>query len=264
MNAPVDFQTSLLGNSTASAAMTMATTGLPQPYTPLPTAAPLPPKVITPPKPPSWVKGDPALEKKADRRAAGARNAKLVTEANKSKTRYDFVLFGDSITQFVADKNMDIWNKHFGTLKKSAPLGVSGNTVEELSWRVALGKERFAVSPKCVALLIGINNVKNPGVPEPSEKLDTFLLPYMRAVWPESKIILLGLMPNKFVDVSPTNARYKKIAEKHGVQYALCGTDMVATNTKDFKDGTHPATDGYHKFYSCLKPLVTAAIASFQ
>lgn len=238
----------------------------PQPFLPPTDAAPvmsaptlLPAK---PPAPPSWVKGDPALEKKADRRAAGARNAKLVTEANKSKTRYDFVLYGDSITQFVADKNMDIWNKYFGGMK-SAPLGVSGNTVEEVSWRVALGKERFAVSPKCVAILIGINNLKwSKTAPDPAEKLDAFLLPYMRAVWPDSKILLLGVLPNKFVDVNPTNAKYKKIAEKHGVQYVSCGSDMVPTNTKDFKDGTHPAPDGYHKLYSCLKPLVQAAVAS--
>lgn len=253
----------LFNNPTSIAPVT------PQPYMPPTNSAPVPltpptnsaPVPLTPPTPPSWVKGDPALERRPDRRAAGARHAKLVAEANKTKTRYDFVLFGDSITQMVADKNMDIWNKYFGSLK-SAPMGVSGNTVEELSWRVSLGKERFAVSPKCVALLIGINNVKNPGVPEPSEKLDTFLLPYMRAVWPDSKIILLGLLPNKFVDVGPTNARYKKIAEKHGVQYSLCGTDMVPTSTKDFKDGTHPATHGYHKFYSCLKPLVMAAVAA--
>lgn len=213
------------------------------------------------PRIPSWVKGDPLKDKKPHRRAAGQRNAKIVEEANRSKARYDFVLYGDSITQIVADRHMDIWKRYFGHLQSSAPLGVGGNTVEELSFRLALGKERFQVAPKVVALLIGINNV-NWAKNDPSEKLDQFLVPYLRAIWPDTKLLLLGMLPNKSSNVKPYNTKYKRLAEKHGATYVACGADLDPSNTTYFPDGTHPSAEGYHAIYPCLKAAVDAALRS--
>ena len=129
------------------------------------------------PKPPAWVQGDPEKSPVLARRIAGTRNANIVQTANKKKQKFDFVLYGDSITMIAADKHMDVWNKYFGQNgMKSAPLGIGGDTVQKLSWRIALGKERFVIPPKVVGLLIGINNqgVDNTN---PAAKLYQFLLP---------------------------------------------------------------------------------------
>lgn len=206
-----------------------------------------------PPVVPKWVRGDPAKETRPERRESGARNAQLVQKANKDRTRYDFVLYGDSITNnLVAVKFKDAWAKSFGDLKHAAALGVGGNTVEELSWRVAVGKEKFEVAPRCVAILVGINNIKRVFT-DPVERLDTFLLPWMRATWPTTKIVLLNMLPNADKDVRPFNERYRLVASKHGATYATCGADIDPRNKVDMPDGTHPSAAGYAKILPCLR-----------
>lgn len=238
----------------------------PSGWAPRPTLRPAPVTRAPPPQRapavPAWVRGDPFKETSESRRAAAARNAKIVEAANRAKIRYDFVLYGDSITQYVGDKYMDVWNKHFGHLR-AAPLGIGGNTVEELSYRVALGRERFATGPRVVGILIGINNVNHgrAGSKDPSEKLDQFLLPYLRATWPDSRILLLGMLPCVRADVRPYNAKYRRIAEKHGAQYLACGADLDPADRRYFPDGTHPSAEGYHKVYPCVRRAVDAALS---
>lgn len=240
---------------------TMQTSGKPVPY-----FLRNPPVEIpgTVPPTPSWVRGDPAKEKKASRRAAGARNLKLVKEANSKGTRYDFVLYGDSITQFIADDYMDLWKKHFGDLK-AAPLGVGGNTVEELSWRLVRGGEKFDKGPKVVGVLIGINNLKSEH-DDPTPRLDEFLIPWLRNTWPGSKIILFDMLPNKDVDVRPYNLKYRQMAMKHGsaVSSISCGAGLDPNNPKHLKDGTHPAKDGYETIFRCMRVAVDAMLETYN
>lgn len=193
---------------------------------------------------PSWVRGDPSLEKSPKRRAAGARNAGIVRKANADGVRYDFVLYGDSITQNVADRYMDVWNSHF---RNGVPLGVGGNTVEELSWRLIKGAERFTRGPKTVGLLVGINNLKWTRS-DPAEKLE-FLVPWIRQTWPDTKVLLIGLF-NKTTDVRPTNDKYKALAERHGATFVSCPVT-------DLPDGTHPGANGYRQLFGCLKKYVS-------
>lgn len=212
-----------------------------------------------PPPVPSWVK--PQRETKSKNQVALARNAKLVAAANAAGTQYDFVLYGDSITRNMVDKAPDVWAKFFGHLR-SAPLGVGGHTVEELSHRLAKGGEVFKVSPKVVGVLIGINNLKfdvSRGG-DPAARVDSFLVPYLKAVYPQSRIMLLGILPNKERNVAPHNAKYKALAARHGIDYVECGADINPGSPADLADGTHPAPGGYVKMFTCLRPLVDAAV----
>jgi len=217
------------------------------------------------PKPPVWVQGDPEKSPVLVRRLAGERNASIVQGANLKKEKYDFVLYGDSITMIAADKHMDVWNKYFGQKgMKSAPLGIGGDTVQKLSWRIALGKERFTIPPKVVGLLIGINNqgVDNT---DPAAKLYQFLLPYLKAVYPTTKFILIGLLPNNLGAVRDknrvkANANYKLLAKKFGLQYVDISKGLVPSDKTQFFDGTHPTGAGYEILYSNLQPYVMAAL----
>lgn len=207
---------------------------------------------------PSWVHGDPTKESKPIRRAAGRRNASVVSAANRAGTRYDFVLYGDSITQVLAERDRGVWARHFGHLK-SAPLGVAGNTVEELSWRLAVGKEKFRRGPRVAAVLIGINNLSRGVNGDPAARLDAFLLPWLRATWPDTRLVLLGILPNKRVDVKPWNRKYRAIAKRHGAKFATCGADLDPKGP-DFTDGTHPSKTGYNKMFPCLRALVDSLL----
>ena len=213
------------------------------------------------PRPPSWVRGDPFLDKREKVVAAAKRNAKIVEQANKAGARYDFVLYGDSITQYVGDQYMDVWKQHFGHLGRSAPLGVGGNTVEELSFRLTKGREKFAVGPRVVAVLIGVNNLRS-SKNDPAPLLDEFLVPYIRAIWPDTTLLLLGILPVESHDVRPYNAKYKQIAQKHGAVYLSCGDIIDPRNKRDMPDGVHPSPSGYNKFYPCLRRAVDEALAA--
>ncbi len=70
---------------------------------------------------------------------------------------------GDSITQIIKRTGLkDYFNTQFSPAAGWAayPLGVSGNDVEDLAWRLFSGSERPARAPKAVALLIGVNNLQ--------------------------------------------------------------------------------------------------------
>ena len=216
------------------------------------------------PKPPAWVQGDPEKSPVLARRKAGARNANIVQTANKNNAKYDFVLYGDSITMNAADNHMDVWNKYFGKNgMKSAPLGIGGDTVQNLSWRISLGKERFRIPPKVVGLLIGINNLGVDNT-NPASMLYNFLLPYLKAVYPTTNFILIGLLPNTTGAAKnklrlTANANYKLLANKFGMQYVDISKGLVPSDKNQFFDGIHPTGAGYEMLYSNLQPYVMAA-----
>ena len=184
-------------------------------------------------------------------------NKKLVDAANASKTGYDLVMWGDSITAMLADSaSQKVWKKHFGDIK-AAHLGVSGNTLEQLAWRIMVG-ERFAVDPRCAVILIGINNFnKSQGDVNRME----FLLKWMRAAMPKTKVIVLNILPNaKGLDTRAANENYKKYAAAHGATFSTCGADLDPRNTALVPDGVHLTAAGYERLLGCLKPLVTEAL----
>ena len=238
---------------------------------------PVPPATI--PTPPEWVQGDPEKSPVPARRRAGARNARIVQTANTNNERYDFVLYGDSITMIAADRYMDVWNKYFGQNgMKSAPLGVGGDTVQKLSWRLSLGKERFGIPPKVVGLLIGINNIGLENS-DPVIYLNSFLLPYLKAVYPTSHIILVGLLPNVQL-VTKENMRisannnymmlvkkyrtYSAITNKYDMHYVDISTGLNQADTNQLYDGLHPTAAGYEIIYRNLRPYVMKAMKNAE
>lgn len=214
-----------------------------------PGAPPATPKDV-PPKP-SWAKM--TINERV--REAHNRTTGIVQRANRAALRYDVVLYGDSITTNLTREFAREWSE-FAAGWKAEHLGIEGSSVEELAWRLMDGGEKLALDPRVVILLVGINNLKWGKRQDPSDKLD-YLLGWMRAAMPSSKIVLLGLLPNSVVNVAATNRNFARVAAKHGVTFSSCGSDLNPHNPAHFKDGTHPASEGYRRLFSCLKAVIS-------
>lgn len=183
-------------------------------------------------------------------------NVQLVTDANMKNTRYDVVMYGDSITagfKYLTQAKSG-WLKQYVDVPRFAALGVQGNRVEDLAWRLMAGGEKLVADPTVVVLWIGTNNLRFNEKPQINLEV---LIDWMKTSMPASKIILVSLLPRKQYDVRPTNAAYKALAAKVGVMFAECATDVNPNDPKMFPDGLHPAEPVYHKVFACLGPMIT-------
>lgn len=220
---------------------------------PMPCPAPGPSTIM---EIPSWVQGDPQKSSAHHVRVSGQWNADTVSAANKAEKQLDFVLYGDSITAFVKSKgHMDIFERYFG--KSSAPFGVGGDTVQELAWRL-VNTEQLSVSPKTVAVLIGVNNIRSDKT-NPVPYMDQFLIPYLKSIYPSSEIIIVGLLPNTSktdISTADVNQEYQRISVKYGVRYVDVSNGLTADNPSQFYDGLHPDTIGYDIMFRNLKSQI--------
>ena len=209
----------------------------------------LPPIMKSVPELPAWARM--TVTARVENRLAYC--AKVVQDTNAESKKLDVVMWGDSITEFMRLDHLHVWKAYFSNVQ-SALLGVGGTSIEELTWRM-IEKERLTTSPRCIIIMNGIINLKN-GRKNPAEYMD-FLIGWVRAAMPSTQVVLMALLPNSNVTVAPTNAKYKEIAQKHGVTFAECGMDLNPNDKNHFRDGTHPTAGGYDNMLRCLKPIVT-------
>lgn len=185
-------------------------------------------------------------------------NKQAVQAANDAGSRFDFLLYGDSITQFHTE-HPEVFAKYYGGLKAKA-LGVWGNTIEQLAYRITGGAERPNQDPKCIALMIGINNLlTNKSIPY--NRLEE-LLRWLQRAYPTSKLVLMSLLPNDRQNsagrLPAANAKYRDLAAKLGITFADCGQSLVpATHTSD---GLHPNAPGHDIVQACLWRIVAPLV----
>lgn len=186
------------------------------------------------------------------------RNARVVADMNASGGCFDFVLYGDSITAFLGE-NPDVFARHFGD-KKAAALGVSGNSVEQLAWRIMNGDERPARAPQCIAFNIGINNVIWGNFQAAAAHMEE-LLTWCRAAYPSTRLVLMALLPasRQFGDVSGANRTYRAIAQRLGITFADCGAGMNPSRRELYSDGLHPTAQGHDVVLRQLRGYVKTA-----
>ncbi|KAL4422105.1 hypothetical protein ABPG77_003390 [Micractinium sp. CCAP 211/92] len=211
---------------------------------------------------PSWMKEyDPWLAAKPDAEEQRRNNKRLVQTANDDGTRYDMVMYGDSIT-WKASTYPSVWNSFFGGLGgPSAALGVIFSRVSDLAYRITSGDELFTLPPKVVVLLIGVNNIERG--PQPADELDG-LIKWLKQAYPGTHFIVLNLLPTHVdvpLDTQGTNEQYQRVAAENGVQFSTCGSDIDPADRYQLYDGIHPTPRGLDTLFSCLAPQVEAAVA---
>ena len=215
-----------------------------------------PSKPVVPPLP-SWASMR-QLEWGSPQQQSYAGNRKLVLAANRAvpQRRYDLVMYGDSITAALRHDYAAVWERYFGSWR-SAALGVGQSTIEELTWRLMVGGERLAEDPRVVVVNIGTNNQWGT---QPAAKLG-YLLSWMEAAMPGSRLVVLAMLPSKIPKVTAMNQLLRQEVERHsGVLFSPCGSDIDPSNERQQYDGVHPTEDGYTRIFRCLKPLLADAL----
>ena len=196
-----------------------------------------------------------------------------------SKMKNASVMFlGDSITiGWLSPSNtkypggQDSWNKYFKPMN-AVNYGIAADTISNVLWRVTEGKQ-LACNPKIIVLLIGTNNLRYQTIiNSAAETADGIvnLVNVIQKQLPETKIILMGVLPRKWEPYSPDfpisaiNAILAKHPWNANVIYRDYSSLLLGkegkVSQKIFRDGVHlsPAA------YEMLAPELAKEIEALQ
>jgi lysophospholipase L1-like esterase len=138
------------------------------------------------------------------------RHQGFVEEARKGGI--DLLFLGDSLTDAWREgKAKAIWEARFAPYH-AANFGLSGDRTQHLLWRLQNG-ELDGIEPRVIVLLIGTNNIGQPGPETPASAVAGIqaILHTIRAKSPKSKILLLGVFPRNEHPDHPLRAQVKAI-----------------------------------------------------
>ena len=179
----------------------------------------------------------------------------------------EIVLIGDSITHFWAGPPQGnhangpaAWKATFGE-RRVLNLGFGWDRTQNVLWRLDHG-EFDGLHPKTVVLHIGTNNF----TPTPHARANTpqevyegilAIIERVRAQSPQSRIVVMGVMPRYEKPDNPGRARIaalnalleKGLAGKEGITYLDIGAQLLqpdGTLSREIMgDFTHPTDKGY-------------------
>lgn len=175
------------------------------------------------------------------------------TEENKTLSDVDIAFIGDSITDGYAQ-----YGSAYSDYKV-AWRGIGGDTTAGLYDR--LDVSLYAVNPKVIVLLIGINNI------------DTMFENYEKIIGditqrlPEAELIIQSLHPtskglsDRNERILSANERIKNIAAQYGCTYVDMHSALKDEATGEYSslytdDGLHPNAKGYEKITEVLLPII--------
>jgi lysophospholipase L1-like esterase len=184
-----------------------------------------------------------------------------VEKARRDAASISVVFLGDSITQ---GWNKEIWRKHFEPVG-AVNFGIGGDGVQQVQWRVEHG-ELDALKPKLIVLMIGINNFwGKKGTNEEIVQGTTKLVRTLREKQPQSKILLLGILPaienptdGARTRIKTINSGYARLADGKNVRFLDIGPALLEPDGRISKevmgDYLHPTALGYQRFVKALLP----------
>jgi beta-glucosidase len=201
-----------------------------------------------------------------------SRHAGFLRQIREGNGDFDFVLIGDSITDGWPGKGKETYARFAPW--KPLDLGVSGETTEEVLWRLLNG-ELDGIHPKVVMLLIGTNNLGRYGGEKPewvaagiSKILET-----IRAKQPQAKILLLAIFPREATANDPLRMRVAEVnkllpamADGKNIYYLDIGPkfmDPQGNLPRDLMpDLLHPGEKGYGVWIEAVGPKLEELMGS--
>lgn len=200
---------------------------------------------------PSWVRM--TIPQRFNSQREYEANMKLVKEAAAANRVYDMAMYGDSIVSFFRKDKRRVWDQVFKGYT-TTPLAMIGTNLQELAFRIAKGGEFLQPHPKVAILACGYINLRWRK-DDPAPLMD-WLVGYLRARMPSTKIVLMALLDNEHVSeqARATNVKYKAIARKRGAVWLDCRHTFDPTDPRLTFDGTHPTElEGQRRILRCIK-----------
>lgn len=168
----------------------------------------------------------------------------------------ELCFLGDSLTQGWPG---DLFGK-FG--KNAANFGCGGDGIQNLLMRLTDG-ELKGNSPKVIVLLIGVCNAGTHSAGEIAYGIDN-MVKYLRRNYPASKVLLLGLLPNKGKNndkLKAVNNIISKLDDGKTVRFLDMGPKFVDKDGKILdgvlSDIVHLTHKGYEIWAETMTPLLT-------
>ena len=182
----------------------------------------------------------------------------------------DMLLLGDSITEGW-DSAPEVWNSHFAG-RQVANFGISGDTTQNLLWRITEGGELRGLSPKAVVLLVGTNNLdlRNDSAEDIARGIAA-IVQVLRQSLPNSKVLILGIFPRGTTlhaelrqRINQTNHAIARLADDTAVHFLDIGTKFVSENgdlsPEVMPDAVHLSPKGYAIWADAMQPVLEALI----
>jgi beta-glucosidase len=201
------------------------------------------------------------------------RHAEDLAEARQATA--NVVFLGDSITDFWGDGDRNevgtaVWDQWIAPLG-AANFGVSGDTTENVLWRVENGE--LAGQPKVVVLEIGTNNLGVGNSVSETVAGISAVVSAIRTNSPGSQILLLGIFPRGAGVTDPltqeayaVNGQISALADGVHVHYLNIGsiflTPLNTISRALMPDGLHPSAAGYQLWAETIVGPLQSLIAS--
>lgn len=220
----------------------------------------------------SAIPNDPRTPESAVTPVEKSRHTDFMKQIKAAHGDFDFVLIGDSITDGWPKKGTDSYARFAPW--KPLDLGVSGETTEEVLWRLLNG-ELDNIHPKVVMIMIGTNNIGHYGDEKPEWVAAGIkkIIETVRAKQPQAKILLLAIFPRA---ASPNdslrqkndqvNAMLPALADSKNVFFMDIGAkflDPQGNLSKEIMpDLLHPNDQGYRIWIEAVRPKLEELMGS--
>lgn len=181
-----------------------------------------------------------------------------------NKEAVQVIFLGDSLTRRWED-NLPLWEAYFAEYRP-ANLGVGGDCIENLLWRLENGEiDHF--EPQLILLLIGTNNLAR----DREEVIIEGILEITRTIQrkcPKAKLVVLGLLPReKDENGNDCQARIQKInkalstrSRLGNYRYEYFGDKLLEKDGRIDKtimpDGLHLNEEGYKLAGPLLREII--------
>lgn len=175
-----------------------------------------------------------------------------------------FLLLGDSLTYGWRTTGVAAWGK---VLRPAgfANLGVGDDRVENLLWRITIGRELERCHPEAVCIEIGINNLARNTPGEITAGIQ-HLVDVLRSLFPKARIIVFALLPTgrradsrQRKQQLAVNAALVRLRDSHVVRF---GEELLTPEgilpTAVSMDGIHLTAAGYELWAPVLLQSVCA------
>ncbi|XP_054157126.1 platelet-activating factor acetylhydrolase IB subunit alpha2-like [Oppia nitens] len=191
------------------------------------------------------------------------RHKLLIDQTIIHKTEEQIVFVGDSITDFwTLGQGRDVWAKYYAN-RHAFNYGISGDRTENVVYRIQ-NKEFDGLKPKVTVVMIGTNNIPLKESTEDIAKGVEEIVRELLAKMPETKVILLGVLPRGLPlgnICKELNTLIKKLDNQKNVFWldmwsAFEGTDGDVKHELFNLDKLHPNHEGYVVWQKTMEPLL--------